>query len=302
MKYLTKEWFHLGDYLCEDAEVNPRAAAFSESYYRELYIQRFHDFLYPASEDDASGGEESMIQAWLDLRAMEYDQAKASIERLGVPTPVLEVDADQIPRAVYGSAEAYAQATFEAQVRSFDAQLMFMVHRLKERLPAEILDEVQDLRILALEECTEEVKDMLTDLAAREMDRYESLQETVEDAVTRAFGGEIPVAVAGLLISDHRMLTCTLAGDTLTLTFDPDDSSHPSVLSLRFRGVRMLQSEGAIDDAYLLQTEVYPTARGIEFHALVQSTDAFASGDGLRYLTLEASAFDVTVTPLWPGV
>ena len=59
MRYLTKRWYRLGQNVFEDAEINPRAAAFSETYYQELYTQKLMEFLDPdlsESEDEDESG------------------------------------------------------------------------------------------------------------------------------------------------------------------------------------------------------------------------------------------------------
>lgn len=144
------------------------------------------------------------------------------------------------------------------------------VNRMEENLPIEIKAEVADMRVLALDIATKEVRQKLK--AWCESNKKEA------DAKIAAYDG--------LQMEEnlHDSVIRTMEMKTDTLTFKLDCSDVKKVV---FKNYKVLEQGGYVLGAIWLNQEVYAAEGGKEYHALLQKKDG-----KLAYLTVFAEEIE----------
>ena len=145
------------------------------------------------------------------------------------------------------------------------------VERLGRALPPEILSQVADPRVLALDVSTRGVKDALTAWckgnwrqAERAMEDYRAWAEKVRPLV----GAEVQ---DGFSFHDSRVAGVERTGDRLTLLLEP--GGYSDVRRVDFLGARVLEEDGDLTGACWLYGEVHPAEGGKEYHSLLWKED-----------------------------
>lgn len=138
--------------------------------------------------------------------------------------------------------------------------------RMEENLPIEIKAEVADMRVLALDIATKEVRQKLK--AWCENNKKEA------DAMFKAYDG------LQLEENLHDSIIKTMEMKTDALTFKLDCSDVKKVI---FRNYKVLEQGGYVLGATWLYQEAYAVEGGNEYHALLQKKDG-----KLAYLTVFA--------------
>lgn len=132
------------------------------------------------------------------------------------------------------------------------------VKRMEENLPLEIKAEVADMRVLALDIATKEVRQQLK--AWCEANKKEA------DAKAKEYE-----AAAGLQIADlHDSVIRTMEMKADTLTFKLDCSDVKKVV---FKNHKVLEQGGYILGAACLHQEAYEAEGGREYHFLLMKKD-----------------------------
>lgn len=173
---------------------------------------------------------------------------------------------------------AFMKQLKEAEGDAFDkiaAEVAFMKHheetvkRMEARLPIEIKAEVADMRVLALDIATKEVRHQLKDWceAQKAIAAVKETEGMEQDS--EAFAGCV---LKGLELKE-KTLTLTLKG---------------AVKKAVFEGYRILEQEGYLLGAAYLKEEVYAVEGGKEYHALLQK-----SNGALGYLTIFAEKLTI---------
>lgn len=182
----------------------------------------------------------------------------------------------------------------EAKGEAFDkvaAEVWFMqlhedtVKRMEESLPIEIKAEVADMRVLALDIATKEVRQQLKAWCEgnkKEMDAvlkqyYEEYCPSVKDAV----GEEIQKEFS---FHDSKILSMEKNDKTLAFKMDPCFSDVKKVI---FKNYHILEQEGFLLGAEWLYQEVHPVEGGNEYHGLL-----WKQGGKLGYLTVFAEEIE----------
>lgn len=167
----------------------------------------------------------------------------------------------------------------EAKGEAFDkvaAEVDFMqlhektVTRMEESLPLEIRAEVADIRVLALDIATKEVRQKLK--AWCEGNKKEA------DAKVAGYDGlKLEENLCGSIIRTMEMKT-----DALTFKLEGSD-----VKKVVFKNYKVMEQGGYVLGAEWLQQEVYEAEGGNEYHALLMKKDG-----KLAYLTVFAEEIE----------
>ena len=158
MKYLTREWYYGNKDICLDLEVDTKAEKLSEEYYKELYNAKLNAFLEEEKEVSEMDYEP---ETWEDIQIMDDEgniisarEVMSEEEFEALRQQLLEEEQNQQDVEI----EPYDE---EASTNDFLEMHQDEIEELKENLPKEILDEVADIRVLALGVATEKVKDLV---------------------------------------------------------------------------------------------------------------------------------------------
>lgn len=148
MRCFTEEWYQVAQFMdfYENLEESEQAAVFSEAYFQELYALREADMLemqklLPGMAFEEMFGISEEIFSEFEDAATQYQQAKETFEHM---------KKNRGPFDEVKEKENFA-AFFQGQIRT-----------LQENLPPEILNEVADIRVLALGAATAPVIEEIT--------------------------------------------------------------------------------------------------------------------------------------------
>lgn len=259
MRYCTKElyWimqktsFHLL------LKVKKKAETFSEEFYRELYAQKL-------------------------------------AERLDIDKGCSEVKADQIifewefenKEDFERALREYKPFVFDPEQtkREFAKQHKRRIKQLSESLPKYILDKTADVRVLALDTASAEVKRLIAAFCKENERKLHRVFKELDKAEKRDFGGEenMPEFCRESL-HDCTVMSCRMKGKDLVLDIDYS-GGFTNAVKVIFKNAEVVEREGRLTGAVWLYDEVYKCERGLEIHALL-----WKNNGGLKYLTVRCA-------------
>ena len=153
------------------------------------------------------------------------------------------------------------------------------VKRMEESIPQNILAEVADTRVLALDIATKEVRQKLKAWCEGNLKQMHDVQDTywkqVSPELKDAVGEEIQ---KNFNFHDAVTKSMEMKADTLTFRLDCCDTKK-----VVFKNYKVLEQDGYLLGATWLYQEVYAVEGGNEYHALL-----WKSGGKLAYLTVFA--------------
>lgn len=158
MKYLTKEWYYGNKDICLDLDVDSNAEQLSEDYYKKLYNEKLNEFL--EAEKEASEIEYEP-ETWEDIQLMD-DEGNIVNARDIMSDEEFEQLRQELLQNEQDSAEYEVEEYDEEKLtKDFLEMHQGEIEDLKTSLAKEILDEVADIRVLALGLSTQNVKDLV---------------------------------------------------------------------------------------------------------------------------------------------
>ncbi len=252
MKYCTKEWyetmqrtsFHLL------LRANKKAEKFSEEFYRYVYEQREKEELKIAEESSKARFEDIFDQ--LDFPNIdEYNKAR----------------------------EDYVPPKFDPEdlkAKFADAQ-KYNIELLENLLPEYILEKVADIRVLALDYCTNEVKWLIENFCEGNEKKTERTMDELMKAEKREFGEKMPEFTKESF-HDCEITEFEKDGRDIVISFD-NSGGFTDCTGIVFKNAEIIEQDGDIIDAVWLYDEIYKTENGFEIHALL-------TGEDLKYFTV----------------
>lgn len=185
--------------------------------------------------------------------------------------------------AAEAAQEPFDKASVEAQ---FLAAHEFTVKRMQEYLPKEILEQVADVRVLALDIATKEVRQQLKEIGEKNREQMDAVGkeywETYCPSVKEAVGEEIQKEFN---FHDSRIIGVEMKDDRLAFKMEPCFSDVKKVI---FKNYKILEQDGYLLGADWLYQEVHPAEGGNEYHGLLSK-----SNGQLGYLTIFAEEIEL---------
>lgn len=256
MRYITKEIYELMQQTDFHIllRVNKRAETFDEEFYRKLYAKKLNEQLMSDLEES-----ELKFEDIFD----EFDfKDKAAYERA---------------RKEYEPPEFNESGS----KHSFFAIHLMNIKRLKNSLPNEILEKVADIRVLAFDVASAEVKKLIAAFCKENERKVENAFRALQKAEEREFGNEeedMPEFCSESL-HDCEVLSCRKSGKDLVLDLDCS-GGFANIARVIFKNAEIIEREGRLNGAVWLYDEICKCERGLEIHALLRGvTD-------LKYLTV----------------
>lgn len=140
---------------------------------------------------------------------------------------------------------------------------------LETALPKEILDKVADVRVLALQHTTSDIKKEITAYCRRNMRAVESAQKAYWKQYRKNFRKEEPAFAERFSFHDCTVLSCRRKGKDLVLRLD-NSGGFTEIKQVCLRNCTVLVQDKPLAGAWWLYEELYPTAEGFEIHVLLQ--------------------------------
>lgn len=281
MKYMTKEWYETMQKsdLHLLLRVSARAEAFSEDYYRELYRREEKKWLKLQKEvsevrfDDIFGGEfeDVFVDASELLNEAEIEQAKQE----------------------YNATRERARTYFENQPpfdpeeerKNFRRSMLDNMKILKKKLPEEILRKVADLRVLALNYASAEVKREITKYCKQNEKQVRLAMDAYHKQYQKQFQSKVPAFAEELSLHDCEVLSCRKKGRDVLLTLD-HSGGFTIISKIRMKNCKLIKQDAPLHGACCLYEEIYKVGERYEIHFLLlkkQLIDYIVSVDDLEY-------------------
>ena len=160
-----------------------------------------------------------------------------------------------------------------------------MVRSMQERLPKEILEQVADVRVLALDIATKEVRQQLKEICEENKKQMDAVVkeywETYCPTVKEAVGEEIQKEFN---FHDSHITGMEMKDNRLAFKMEPCFSDVKKVI---FKNYKILEQDGYMLGADWLYQEVHPAEGGNEYHGLL-----WKSNGKPGYLTIFAEEIE----------
>ena len=270
MRCFTEEWYQVAQFMdfYENLEESEQAAVFSEAYFQELYASREADMLemqklLPGMAFEEMCGISEEMFSELEDAATQYQQAKEAFERM---------KKNRGPFDEVKEKENFA-AFFQGQIRT-----------LQENLPPEILNEVADIRVLALGAATATVIEEITMFCEACRDAVYEIEENYSKYWDKFLKTHPDSFVQDFSLQDSVILNLEQAEDQIVLHMDCALSTT-KCSAIHLHHAKLGTCEELPERAQWLMDELYEENGIYELHILMaQHEDESA----LRELTIQA--------------
>ena len=155
------------------------------------------------------------------------------------------------------------------------------MEELRRFLPQEILDQVADVRVLALDVSTQEVKEAAARWCQENRRQAEQVFQACMDwrkQVRPQVGAQLQDRFS---FHDSKVTKVERTPDRLTLFLE--DGGYSPVSRVDFLSPQILEEDEGVEGAVWLYEEIHPSQGGNEYHAMLWRED-----DQLLYLTVFA--------------
>ena len=270
MRCFTEEWYQVAQFMdfYENLEESEQAAVFSEAYFQVLYALREADMLemqklLPGMAFEEMFGISEETFSEFEDAATQYQQAKETFEHM---------KKNRGPFDEVKEKENFA-AFFQGQIRT-----------LQENLPPEILNEVADIRVLALGAATAPVIEEITMFCEACRDAVYEIEENYSKYWDKFLKTHPDSFVQDFSLQDSVILNLEQAEDQIVLHMDCALSTT-KCSAIHLHHAKLGTCEELPERAQWLMDELYEENGIYELHILMaQHEDESA----LRELTIQA--------------
>ena len=157
----------------------------------------------------------------------------------------------------------------------FDSIVWHEKQRYAAILPENILNDVADIRVLALGYCTQEVKEKIKTFAKQCRDQVENTWYAYEKYEKVTFAQNRPEFLDRFHFHDNFVASMQKCGDDYHLLFEKDEEDTEDVKKIIFKDVWEFQKEKRLAGAWWLYEEVHRTEDGYEVCVLLDKNGVF---------------------------
>lgn len=279
MKYLTKKWYYGNKNICLDLEVDTKAEKLSEEYYKELYNAKLNAFLENEKEVSEMDYEP---ETWEDIQLMDSEGNIVNARDI-----MTDEEFEQLRQELLRNEDDMKEEDEELEYDEEELTKDFLeihnseVEDLNVNLPKEILDEVADIRVLALGVATEKVKDLV--------DKYSQECEMIFEKPFNEYNKHwytIADKVPAHIKENYDFHDCVIlkmTKDGNDIIFELDNSGgFTTINKITYKDAEILENN-FVEGCYWIYDEMYLSDKGYEFHIAVDGEN------GYDYITLQAS-------------
>lgn len=225
-------------------KANKKAEVFSEEFYQKLYSKK--------EAEQLNFDEEISNEKFEDLFDEDDFPSKEEYEQ---------------------ARESFVPEKFDPEdtKRKFREAQEYNIDRLKSDLPKEILDKVADIRVLAMDCCTEEVKRLIAKFCKENEKKMKRAFKELEQAERDAFGDE-PSKFAKECLHDCEITAVEQNGSDVVLSLD-NSGGFTICTAIVFKNAKIIEQDGELVGAIWLYDEIYKTENGLEIHALLDKNE-----------------------------
>ncbi len=269
MKYFTKQWYEdmqrTSMYL--SLKVSKKAENFSEEYYRDLY---------KIQEDE-----------WLRLQNEMYKVKFEEIYPEYANITILNKEKYEERERRLEDFNKTTAFDLEKAKKEFNELHKSNIENLKNKLPEYILNDVADIRILALHRASEYVKKLITDYCKNKRTIVKKTFEDYEKYYNKELKEYKDNIVENLHLHDCLITKIIKQKDKLTIEIDSSES-FTDIQTIIFEDYEIIEEEMNFINGWWLYEEIYIKNNIYEIHILIDVPQNNKYCKSLGYLTLKA--------------
>lgn len=233
MKYFTKEWYEL----CQSIslhfllEEEKQAESFSEEYFLKLYYVKLNDWIN--------------LQQQVALHMTEHEKI---------------------------SEENTLNKPFEKEkaIEQFYNQFMHNQEYVKKALPYDILKEIADIRVFALNKASRKVINAVTKFCLENKHSVDRTMEQYRKYYRMAVQSFDKGMVESIRFHDCRIIKTDNSSGDLILHFD-NTGGFTDINEVIFENYSIIKQDNLLEDSWWLYDEIYKVNDKYELHVLLQN-------------------------------
>lgn len=289
MKFFTREWFDLRDHSDIDLLmcVTKPAENFSEEYFQNLYHcllkqhLRLHKEMSELTADDVF-----QPLRWDSLTMVNEKGEFVDASQLLTPEELERVREDiyQKEKEAYDKFEPHVYDE-EALTKQFENNMHCRMRQLEALLPEEILKDVADIRVLALNKVSEDIKISIRQFCAQNEEKINEIQQEFEKHV-RSIEKVLPEKIRKEYgFHDCKVISIEQQGTDVIIELD-HSGGFTDVCKLIYHNATIIEEDN-IEGSWWIYDEIYIINDSYEFHTALRN-----ELNQVKYLTIKASDID----------
>ncbi len=255
MKYFTKEWYQTmqnGGYHILLLEIN-KAEYFSEDYFQKVYKRQEKYRI-------------NMEKSWYEMCNYEkiYENYKGTTAKARLKW-----------RDEFLRKDKSFELAIKEQKKIFKENHIRDINNLETNLPEEILNQVADIRLLALNRCTPKVKKLITTFCENNLKYVENCIVKYNEESDKSFKNHKTDILKKLGFHDGKIISWKQEGKNLIIRVsDIDSASETGFGDITFKNFKLIGEKVEIENAIWLYEEIYKNELGYELYVLLTNVDS----------------------------
>ena len=265
MKYMTKVWYETSqktDYHVL-LKASKQAETFSEEYFKWLYEKKEAAWIKDQKEAAEVSFEDLYPEEFCVKNLAEYGFSPDKIE-------AAKKGYFEMREQILQNYDEICHEFDPVQEKKIFRRMMHNnIKNLKANLPDEILRKVADIRVLALNYASADIKKEITAFCRANDRTVDEASKAYLKECRKAFKkGNIPV-FENASFHDCRIVSCRKKGADLVLTLD-NSGGFTNISQIKFKDCMVIKQDKPLHNAVWLYDEIYKTDTGYEFHVLLE--------------------------------
>lgn len=235
MKYMTKNWYDAIQKinLHRLLKIDKRANKFSEDLYQELYVKEKEQYLKILG---ATEEVEELIKKYEHSNNISKAEQEKIIENI-------------------------------KNVKDYRRLVEHRINELKKKLPIDILSDIKDIRILALNYTTEDIYNRIKLYSEKMQEYVEKMCRDYQKLEDEQFKDNKPEFITENF-HDCDIEKSEIIDNNLILRLN-NTGGFTNVNTLTFKNIEIIKQEGNLDNYWWLYNELYKNGNKYEVHILL---------------------------------
>lgn len=290
MKYFTKEWYK--DTQKTDIHLlmstTRKADKFDEKYFRNLYKKELNQFLKDEKEMCEMTEEDLFDESdWDEISVLNEDGHMINVSEIMSQEEVNELR-NNILNEEKEVAENFEIEPYDEEklIKQFEENHVDKIECLKESLPVDILKDVADIRVLALDKASRHIK--------KRIEKYCRENEKRSDKVINEYSkyfGKIKNNIPKKILENYEFHDCEILsiekiGNDIIFNLD-NSGGFADVNKIKYKNAKILENN-LDENAYWIYDEIYVLDEGYEFHIGISANNEY----DYDYISITATDVD----------
>ncbi|MEL7569796.1 MAG: DUF4085 family protein [Eubacteriaceae bacterium] len=274
MKYFTKEWYQLMQKTGFDVllRASDKAQIFSEEYFKYLYKKKEREWL-KLQKEVSEVSFDDIYPEQCDIDTDGLDLSVVALEK------ILKAYNEERTNALNNWVPFIYDETVEKN--NFSSALKYNTKDLMKHLPAEILSQIADIRVFALNVASHDVKKNVSEYCKNNM---QIVDKTIKDYnlyFTKYLKTNKNPFARKFSFHDSKVVSARSKGNDFIFILTLDDFLKQTC-KIIFKNYKIKYNDSSLANSWWLYEEIYNIEGGYEIHVL------FEKNSKLKELTLTA--------------